>query len=142
MARVRYLLSFSSNLRIFQTHTTLKGTRLKVLSWLNFAIKSSKVTNLHRKCMKCKCTHSFLFQTQENPWKSITLQNEHLNNTNFLLFYHCQILWIRFVDIFIPWLWKYGNIFWNCPKIVKMSLFLNILKKFYQATYSVLKNWF
>ena len=28
---------------------------------------------------------SFLFQTQENPWKSIALQNEHLKEYKYLI---------------------------------------------------------
>ena len=35
------------------------------------------------------------------------------NNTNVLLLYHCQMIMTIFVDIFIPSLGKYGNIFFE-----------------------------
>ena len=60
------------------------------------------------------------------------MQNKHLKQTNVLLLYHYQMLLIIFVNIFIPNLGKYGNIF--CENL-KISFFFEIALKLFRSPY-------
>ena len=68
-----------------------------------------------------------------NTRKNITLQNKHLKQTNVLLLYHYQMLLIIFVNIFIPNLGKYGNIF--CENLKISFFFFEIALKLSRSPY-------
>ena len=71
---------------------------------------------------------------QENLWKSITLQNERLQQYRYLI----ALKFSNASDhIFIPWLGKYRNIFRNFPFLNRI---LGLRQSFSNQTTYLLKN--